>query len=309
MPDYSATTQEFQQHHVSASFDGRELATRISDQSFAEPQTFTFPITNTDRAIGTNTGARLTRLHGAMGLPSDRLTLQLNGSAGQSLGAYVPRGMTLNVVGDANDYVGKGLSGGIITVRPPTKSSYVSSDQVIIGNVALYGATSGELYVNGQAGERFAVRNSGATAVVEGIGNHGLEYMTGGSVVILGDVGLNFAAGMSGGVAYVLPKDLARFQARVNRELVTTGAVTDPEEATRLKTFIERHVARTNSEQGHAILANWDHVLSSFIRVIPTTYQTVTTLMAGYAQQGHNTEEAMLLAFETHIGRGTGGKR
>ena len=309
MPDYSATTQEFQQHHVTASFDGRELATLVSDQSFTEPQTFTFPVTNTDRAIGTNTGARLTRLHGAMGLPSDRLTLQLNGSAGQSLGAYVPRGMTLNVVGDANDYVGKGLSGGIITVRPPTKSSYVSSDQVIIGNVALYGATSGELYVNGQAGERFAVRNSGATAVVEGIGNHGLEYMTGGSVVILGDVGLNFAAGMSGGVAYVLPKDMARFQARVNRELVTTGAVTDPEEATRLKTFIERHVARTNSEQGHAILANWDHVLSSFIRVIPTTYQTVTTLMAGYAQQGHNTEEAMLLAFETHIGRGTGGKQ
>ena len=309
MPGYSAENRQYQEHHVSASFDGRELETLITDQSFTEQQTFTFPVTNTDRAIGTNTGSRLTRLYGAMGLPTDRLTLNLTGSAGQSLGAYIPRGMTLNVSGDANDYVGKGLSGGVIAVRPQAKSSFVSSDQVIIGNVALYGATSGELYVNGQAGERFAVRNSGATAVVEGIGNHGLEYMTGGSVVILGDVGLNFAAGMSGGVAYVLPKDVTRFEARINRELVVTGAVSDPEEATRLKTFIERHVARTNSEQGHAILANWDHVLSSFIRVIPSTYQAVTTLMAGYAQQGHNTEEAMLLAFETHIGRGTGGKQ
>ncbi|MCT4780437.1 MULTISPECIES: glutamate synthase large subunit [Exiguobacterium] len=309
MPDYQAAKRQDQQHHLSASFDGRELEPLVTDQSFTERQTYAFDITNTDRAIGTNTGARLSRIYGAMGLPADRLTLNLTGSAGQSLGAYLPRGMTLQVIGDANDYVGKGLSGGIISVRPQPRSSFVSSDQVIIGNVALYGATSGELYINGQAGERFAVRNSGATAVVEGIGNHGLEYMTGGSVVILGDVGLNFAAGMSGGVAYVLPKDPGRFRSRVNLELVTMGAVTDPEEATRLKTFIERHVARTNSEQGHAVLANWDHVLSSFIRVIPTTYQAVTTLMADYAQQGHNTEEAMLLAFETHIGRGTGGKK
>ncbi|WP_214807370.1 glutamate synthase large subunit [Exiguobacterium sp. s102] len=307
-PTYDSTSTQAQDHAVAKSFDHREIAPLLDHDAFTEKQTFALAITNTDRAIGTNTGSRLTRMFGEMGLPSDRLTLNLTGSAGQSLGAYVPRGMTLNVVGDANDYVGKGLSGGILSVRPDMKTSFVSSEQVIIGNVALYGATSGELYVNGQAGERFAVRNSGATAVVEGIGNHGLEYMTGGSVVILGDVGKNFAAGMSGGVAYVLPKDIALFRSRVNLELVTMGAVTDTEEAARLKTFIERHVVRTNSEQGHAILSNWDHVLSSFIRVIPTTYQVVTTLMADYAKKGHNTEEAMLLAFETHLGRGTGGQ-
>ena len=300
---------EQQQHHVERSFDAREISPYLEAADFSQPQTLRLTIQNTDRAIGTQTGAMLTRRFGALGLPTDRLKLELNGSAGQSLGAYLPRGVTLDVTGEANDYVGKGLSGGIIAVHPPRSISFVSSDQSIIGNVALYGATSGELYVNGQAGERFAVRNSGAVAVVEGIGNHGLEYMTGGSVVVLGDVGKNFAAGMSGGVAYVLPRNPEQFLQRVNRELVTTGPVTHVEEIARLKTFIERHVARTGSEQGDAILANWDHVIHSFIRVIPSTYEKVTTLMADFAKQGHNTEEAMLLAFETHLGRRTGGVR
>ncbi|WP_114570914.1 glutamate synthase large subunit [Exiguobacterium flavidum] len=297
-----------QDHRTHASFDAREILPLLDGTGFKQRQRYQLKVTNTDRAIGTQTGAMLTRTAGRTGVASDTLTLQLTGSAGQSLGAFLPRGITLSLEGDANDYVGKGLSGGIISITPPLRNNYVASEHVIAGNVALYGATSGELYLNGRAGERFAVRNSGAIAVVEGIGNHGLEYMTGGAVVVLGDVGRNFAAGMSGGVAYVFPNDLKQFERNVNRELVTVGTINDPEEMDRLKSFLRKHAERTGSEQASVILSNWDHLSSGFRRVIPATYEKVTGLMAEYADAGLNTEEAMLRAFETHV-RGNGGAR
>ena len=180
--------------------------------------------------VGTITGSEVTRKYGAGGLPDDTITLHFTGSAGQSFGAFVPRGMTLTLEGDANDYVGKGLSGGRLVVFPPRAATFVAEENILIGNVALYGATSGEAYVRGVAGERFCVRNSGASAVVEGVGDHGCEYMTGGRVVILGPTGRNFAAGMSGGVAYVLDDEARSFARRCNKEMVSLGKLEDPEE-------------------------------------------------------------------------------
>src|SRR6476659_5930542 len=177
-----------------------------------------FPIRNVNRVVGTITGSEVTRRHGAKGLPADTIHLQFNGSAGQSFGAFLPPGMTLRLEGDANDYVGKGLSGGKLIIHPPVDASFAAEDNIIIGNVALYGATSGEAYICGMAGERFAVRNSGVDAVVESVGDHGCEYMTGGCVVILGDTGRNFAAGMSGGIAYVYDVK-SKFAENCNKEM------------------------------------------------------------------------------------------
>jgi len=236
--------------------------------------TLTFPIRNADRAVGTMLGSHITRAHGADGLPPDMIQLTFKGSAGQSFGAFVPRGLTLTLEGDANDHVGKGLSGGRIVVYPPKGSTFQAHENVIIGNVAFYGATSGEAYISGIAGERFCVRNSGVLAVVEGVGDHGCEYMTGGRVVVLGPTGRNFAAGMSGGIAYVLDEK-GDFIVRCNRAMVEVTAIDDASEIELVKSMIFRHAEYTDSRRATEILLSWDEMISRFVRVLPHDYKRV----------------------------------
>ena len=218
------------------------------------------------------------------------------GGAGQSFGAFLPKGVTLSLTGDSNDYFGKGLSGGKLIVRADPASIFEPSENVIIGNVALYGATSGSAFVSGIAGERFCVRNSGATAVVEGVGDHGCEYMTGGTVVILGKTGRNFAAGMSGGVAYVLDPE-HKLYLRVNKELVSVEAVTKKEDVARLKELIRRHVEATGSEKGRAVLMHFDEQLVNFKKIIPYDYSHMLGLIAKYEAAGMCREDAEMEAF------------
>jgi glutamate synthase (ferredoxin) len=255
------------------------------------------PIRNTNRVVGTMTGSEVTRRHGAAGLPPDTITFRFAGSAGQSFGAFMPRGMTLWLEGDANDYLGKGLSGGALVVFPPRDAAFVAEENVIIGNVALYGATGGEAFIRGVAGERFAVRNSGATAVVEGVGDHGCEYMTGGTVVVLGPTGRNFAAGMSGGVAYVHAAD-GRFAVSCNTQMVGLGPVEEPEDIGALKALIERHVAVTGSELGKRQLADWKATLSRFVKVLPHDYRRMLESQRQLRAQGMSQDQAELAAFE-----------
>jgi glutamate synthase (NADPH/NADH) len=231
-------------------------------------------VVNTDRALGTTLSNRVSKRYGLEGLPKDTIHINLRGSAGQSLGAYLAPGITLELDGDANDYVGKGLSGGRIIVYPPKNAIFKPEENIIIGNVCLYGATSGHAYFRGVAAERFAVRNSGATAVVEGVGDHGCEYMTGGRVVVLGPTGRNFAAGMSGGIAYVLdiPQD---FRSKVNMEMVELGTVNDPHEIAELRGMIEDHQHWTGSELAARVLQNFNHLLPRFVRVMPLDYKRV----------------------------------
>ncbi|NUP13419.1 MAG: glutamate synthase large subunit [Polyangiaceae bacterium] len=228
-------------------------------------------VTNRDRAVGTRLGSEVTRKYGAEGLPEDTIFFELEGSAGQSLGAFLPRGITLVCEGDANDYVGKGLSGGRIAVRPPRAARFVAERNVIAGNVVLYGATSGQAYFRGRVGERFAVRNSGAIAVTEGCGDHGCEYMTGGRVVVLGTTGRNFAAGMSGGIAFVLDVD-GRFRSRHNPEMVALRAV-DEDDATWLEKTLREHLALTDSEVARALLQDFTSSIERFVKVVPYEYE------------------------------------
>jgi glutamate synthase (ferredoxin) len=216
-------------------------------------------------------GSRLTRKWGGKGLPDDTIRLRFTGNAGQSFGAFVPRGMTMRLEGDANDYFGKGLSGGRLIAFPPAAATFVAEENILVGNVALYGATSGEAFVRGLAGERFCVRNSGAHVVVEGVGDHGCEYMTGGVVVVLGRTGRNFAAGMSGGVAYVRD-ETGRFAGRCNRQMVDLEPLSG-EDAVTLKALVERHVAETGSGLGARILADWTASLAQFVKVMPREYK------------------------------------
>jgi glutamate synthase domain-containing protein 2/glutamate synthase domain-containing protein 1/glutamate synthase domain-containing protein 3 len=238
----------------------------------ARPVTVTLPIRNVHRAVGTIVSGNIARQYGGRGLPDDTITLQFIGSAGQSFGAFCAKGMTLTLDGEANDYLGKGLSGAKIVLRPPSGSEFDAEDNIIAGNVALYGATSGELYVCGQAGERFAIRNSGAWAVVEGIGDHGCEYMTGGRVAVLGPTGVNFGAGMSGGIAYVFD-ETGLFDNRCNLGMVDLELMTDPQDQAELRTMIERHAKYTHSRRAHAILEAWESSLPHFIKVFPTEYK------------------------------------
>ena len=227
---------------------------------------------NTDRAFGTTLSHEVSKKWGAKGLPEDTITLKCTGSAGQSLGAWMTSGITIDLVGDANDYVGKGLCGGKIIVSPPEKSTFKAEDNMIAGNVCLYGATSGELYLRGMASERFCVRNSGATAVVESVGDHGCEYMTGGKAIILGKTGRNFAAGMSGGIAYVYqPKEV--FEPNVNMETVELETIETPEEAEELRLLIANHQAYTGSTVAAEILSNWDDNVLKFVKVMPVDYK------------------------------------
>ena len=266
-----------------------------------EPVFAELPITNVDRVVGTIVGNEITRAHGADGLPDNTVRLRFNGSAGQSFGAFVPKGMTLELCGDANDYLGKGLSGGTIIVRPPAGSRFKAEENIIAGNVALYGATSGTAYISGIAGERFCVRNSGVNAVVEGVGDHGCEYMTGGTVVVLGGTGRNFAAGMSGGIAYVLD-EFEEFNARCNTEMVALEQLDDRDLAT-LKGMIEAHAEFTGSAKGTIILLNWRTYAHKFVKVMPMDYKRVLQALERATASGLSGDEALAAAFEENAGQ------
>ncbi len=255
------------------------------------------PIRNVNRVVGTITGSEITKKWGANGLPDDTVQIHFTGSAGQSFGAFMPRGMTFRLEGDANDYFGKGLSGGRLAVFPDRRAKFAAEKNMIIGNVALYGATSGEVFVRGKAGERFAVRNSGVDAVVEAVGDHGCEYMTGGRVVVLGPTGRNFAAGMSGGVAYVYD-DSGTFATRVNGQMVDVERIPDAQEAAELRSLIERHVAATGSAHAERILAAWDTQLTKFVRVMPKDYRRALACLKRAHEQGLSGDEAIMSAFE-----------
>lgn len=251
-------------------------------------------IQNTDRVVGTIIGSEISKRYGEEGLPEDTIKLHFVGSAGQSFGAFIPKGMTLELEGDSNDYIGKGLSGGKIVVYPPSEADFIANENIVIGNVAFYGATKGEAYIKGVAGERFCVRNSGIKAVVEGVGDHGCEYMTGGNVVVLGTTGRNFAAGMSGGVAYVLDFD----DIYCNKEMVKLMKVTNENEINELKDMIENHVNYTNSEIGKGILNNWQENVSRFTKVIPSDYMRMMENIEKAHESGLYGDDALMEAFE-----------
>ena len=256
-------------------------------------------VTNTDRALGTLLGAEITRRFGET-LEEDTYTVKCHGAGGQSFGAFIPKGLTLELVGDSNDYFGKGLSGGKLIVYPQAGATYKEAENIIVGNVALYGATSGKAFINGVAGERFCVRNSGATAVVEGCGDHGCEYMTGGRVVVLGGTGKNFAAGMSGGIAYVLDEDTSLYK-RVNKQLVSMEPVTDKYDVLELKEIITEHVAYTNSKKGKEVLDNFGEYLPMFKRIVPHDYKKMMNKIVQMEEKGLSSEQAQIEAFYAAI--------
>ena len=255
------------------------------------------PIRNVHRVVGTITGSELTRKRGPAGLPEDTIHLKFTGSAGQSFGAFIPRGMTLELEGDANDYLGKGLSGGKIILYPPKASTFVPEENIISGNVAFYGATAGEAYIRGMAGERFCVRNSGVNTVIEAVGDHGCEYMTGGRVVVLGATGRNFAAGMSGGVAYVLDVT-GDFPSRCNTAMVGLERLEDPQDIAELRTLIERHVVYTGSDRGRYILQLWEDMVPKFVKVMPEDYKRILTALKKANEAGLSGDDAITAAFE-----------
>jgi glutamate synthase (ferredoxin) len=259
----------------------------------------TVPIKNVNRVVGTIVGSEVTRRYGPEGLPEDTIRIHFKGSAGQSFGAFMPKGMTFTLEGDANDYFAKGLSGGKVILYPPEGSSFVPEENMITGNVALYGATGGEVYIRGMAGERFAVRNSGVNAVVEAVGDHGCEYMTGGKVVILGPAGRNFAAGMSGGIAYVLDEK-GDFGTRCNMQMVAIEQFEDSAEAADVRQMIQRHAEYTKSQRAWKILALWEKYSGMFVKVFPKDYKRMIACIAKAHAQGLAGEEAIMAAFEAN---------
>ena len=258
------------------------------------------PIRNVNRVVGTIVGSEITRRWGAEGLPEDTVEIHFTGSAGQSFGAFMPKGMTFFLEGDSNDYLGKGLSGGKIIVFPAAQSTFVAEENIIIGNVALYGATSGEAYIRGMAGERFGVRNSGVTAVVESVGDHGCEYMTGGRVVVLGPTGRNFAAGMSGGIAYVLD-ETGDFPRRCNLQMVSLEKLQDADEIEAVWKMVQRHQTYTGSSRASAILANWQSMVPKFVKVMPKDYKRVLQSIKRVEETGLSGDQAIMAAFEENV--------
>jgi glutamate synthase (ferredoxin) len=263
----------------------------------AEPVKIDLPIRNIHRVVGTQVGSEVTRRFGPDGLPDDTIHMTFHGSAGQSFGAFIPHGVTLELEGDSNDYIGKGLSGGRIIVYPPEGSTFAPEENIIIGNVAFYGATSGEAYIRGVAGERFAVRNSGLNAVVEGVGDHGCEYMTGGRVVVLGHTGRNFAAGMSGGIAYIIDWD-GDFHQKCNREMVELEPLEDPVEVVEVKDMIQCHAELTASLLAYRVLSNWEALQTLIVKVLPKDYKRMLQAMREIEATGISGEEAVMAAFE-----------
>ncbi len=297
-PGASQVCTKKQNHQLEKSLDMRELLDIChSNLDNKKPIRITLPIKNTDRVVGTILGSEITRRYGFEGLPADTINLHFKGSAGQSFGAFLPKGVTLELEGDANDHVGKGLSGGKIIIYPDKDSRFNAHENVIIGNVAFYGGTGGEAYIRGIAGERFCIRNSGVNAVIEGVGDHGCEYMTGGTVVILGRTGRNFAAGMSGGVAYVL--DMAGdFASYCNKEIVLLEPLEAINDSLTVKKMIHSHAQYTGSKLALDILEHWDKYQDKFIKVIPKDYKLVTEKLNEYLQQGMDMEAATLKVFE-----------
>jgi glutamate synthase (NADPH/NADH) large chain len=270
-----------QDHGLAAALDNQLIALSEAALKNKELVRIDLPVRNVNRTVGTMLGAEITRKHGGAGLPDDTIDVTLHGSAGQSLGAFIPRGLTIRLYGDSNDYVGKGISGGRIIVRPDEKSTFNSNENVIAGNVIGYGATSGQIMIRGVVGERFCVRNSGATAIVEGIGDHGCEYMTGGSVVVLGRTGRNFAAGMSGGRAFVLDLD----PSNVNTDMVDILAV--PEEQKEiLRTLISDFAEETGSVVASDLIKDWDSAIKRISLVMPRDYARVLDAMARATREG-----------------------
>jgi glutamate synthase (ferredoxin) len=270
--DVALHNTEKQDHHLEKSLDF-EIIKKAHPALFRKEKTILdFNITNEDRSVGAILSNEISKIYGVNGLPENTLKLNFNGSAGQSFGAFSAHGITLSVTGNTNDYIGKGLSGAKLIVKVPDDATIKPEENVIIGNVALYGATAGEVYINGKAGERFGVRNSGARAVVEGIGDHGCEYMTGGVVVVLGEVGRNFGAGMSGGIAYVYDRQntLSR---KANKEGLNLDPVVEDFDREELKSLIEAHYNATLSPIAQRLLENWEKELKYFIKVLPEEYK------------------------------------
>jgi glutamate synthase domain-containing protein 3 len=252
------------------------------------------------RVVGTIVGSEITRHWGAEGLPEDTVEIHFTGSAGQSFGAFMPKGMTFYLEGDSNDYLGKGLSGGKLIVFPPATSTFVPEENIIVGNVALYGATAGEAYIRGMAGERFCVRNSGVDAVVESVGDHGCEYMTGGRVVVLGRTGRNFAAGMSGGVAYVLD-EAGDFARRCNMQMVGLEKLEDSDEIEQVWKMVQRHQSYTQSALAGRLLADKRAVVPKFVKVMPKDYKRVLQSVKRVKESGLTGEQAIMAAFEENV--------
>ncbi len=299
--DFLGETTEYNSKHpydfqLDETLDEKILVKQLSSAlKKKQKKTITVDVKNTDRSFGTIFGSEITKLY-SDGLDEDTYTVKCNGSGGQSFGAFIPKGLRLELIGDSNDYFGKGLSGGKLIVYPPKESKFDASENIIIGNVALYGATSGKTFINGIAGERFCVRNSGAVAVVEGVGDHGCEYMTGGRVVVLGKTGKNFAAGMSGGVAYVLDEDRDLYT-RLNKEMVDFSELGDKYDVIELKSLIEEHVAATGSKKGQKILDDFENYIPKFKKIIPHDYKNMMAAIASFEEKGLSPEQAQIEAF------------
>ncbi len=297
-PEVGRFCQMKQDHGIDRSLDMTKLLELCRPAiERGEKVSADLPIRNVNRVTGTITSGEITRKHGAKGLPEDTIRLKFSGSAGQSFGAFVTRGMTLAIEGDANDYFGKGLSGGKLVVYPPAASTFRAEENMIIGNVAFYGASAGEAFIRGLAGERFAVRNSGVDVVVEGVGDNGCEYMTGGRVVVLGRAGRNFGAGMSGGVAYVLDES-GDFAGRVNSQMVGVEKLEDAGEIAALRTLVQRHLDHTGSDRARAILAAWGTFVPRFVKVMPKDYKRMLACLDRAKAQGLTGDEAVMAAFE-----------
>ena len=294
-PEVAIRKVRRQDHGLHKSLDGTVLIPAcLPALERRERVSVRLPIRNVHRTVGTLLGYEVTSRHGAEGLPDDTIRVHFSGSAGQSFGAFVPRGITFTLEGDANDYLGKGLSGGKLIVYPPLRSTFVPEENILVGNVVLYGATSGEAFFRGVAGERFAVRNSGALTVVEGVGDHGCEYMTGGRVVILGRTGRNFAAGMSGGIAYILDEE-GDFARRCNMGMVDLEPLEGTEDIQTVRDLIRKHGEYTQSTRARKILANWDHMLPKFVKVMPRDYKRALNAMKRAQEEGIPWEVAVMV--------------
>jgi glutamate synthase (ferredoxin) len=294
-PQVGRRSMVAQDHGLERSLDQTTLIPQCRDAiDHGRAVSLRLPIRNVNRTVGTTLGYEDTKKHGAKGLPDDTIRVHFTGSAGQSFGAFVPRGISFTLEGDANDYWGKGLSGGRLAVFPPTAATFKAEENIVIGNVALYGATSGEAYVRGVAGERFGVRNSGVHAVVEGIGDHGCEYMTGGRVVVLGRAGRNFAAGMSGGIAYVLDR-AGDFRQRCNMGMVDVSALADAEDIQLVRDLIAKHIAATGSTYARAILDEWTALQPKFVKIMPKDYKRVLLAEAKAKAEGREPTFAELV--------------
>jgi glutamate synthase domain-containing protein 3 len=287
-----------QDHELSGSLDNELIKLSENTLTKKKPVVIEIPIRNINRTVGTMLSSEVTRRFGSIGLPEDTIQLNFKGSAGQSLGAFLAPGITIRVEGDANDYVGKGMSGGKIIVNPYQESTFKAHENIIAGNVILYGATGGEMYLHGMVGERFAVRNSGSTAVVEGVGDHGCEYMTGGTVVVIGQTGVNFGAGMSGGIAYVYDEH-EWFGMKCNLDMVDLESVWIKEDKDILRTLLEKHLKYTQSTRAKDILDNWESRLPLFVKVMPMEYKKS---LEKIRQEEHRDDELVLATEEVYRG-------